>query len=397
MSLTPQSELVSRRSRLQTAMRRDGLDAVIVLQSADLFYLTGTIQAGTLYVPVDGDALYFVRKDLERARRESALTRIVPLTSLRELPAAISKHGCTAPKRIGFEFDVVPVATFERYRALFDGAVCVDASLLLRQLRMLKSAYEIELMRGAAKQADRVFQTACAALREGMTDLELASELERVARLDGHPGLIRMRSFNGEMVFAHVFSGPDSAVPAYLDTPLGGVGVHPCFGQGAGTRRIRPHEPVIVDTGSFYDGYLADQTRVLSIGALPGALVRAYEDMLRVQALMQGLVAPGVVWADVYERCRELAVSMGYADHFMGYVGSQAGFIGHGLGIEIDEFPVIAPAFTKQVFEPAMVFAFEPKAVFPGLGAVGIENTFVVREHGIEALTVTSEELAIVA
>lgn len=365
------------------------------MQSADLFYLTGTIQSGILYVPAQGAPLYFVRKDADRARRESPIEHVVALESLRDLPEALSKRGYPAASRIGFEFDVLPVATFERYRKLFDVATCLDASALLRQLRMIKSPYEIAQMRAAGGQADRVYQAARRTLRVGMTDIELAAELERVARLEGHPGIIRMRSFNGEMLYAHVFSGADSAVPAYLDTPLGGVGVHPSFGQGAGFRRISAHEPVIVDTGSFHNGYLADQTRVLSIGALPDQLMRAYDAMLEVQALMKTVVAPGVIWADVYQRCRDLAEQRGYAQHFMGCGSSQAGFIGHGLGIEIDEMPIIAPSFKRQVFEVGMVFAFEPKAVFPGIGAVGIENTFVLQDTGLEALTVSDEAVAI--
>lgn len=397
MPRIPEDEIASRITRLQTALQREALDAIAVMQSADLFYLTGTIQSGTLYVPAQGAPIYFVRKDAERARSESPLRQIVALESLRDLPGELGKRGYPVASRVGFEFDVLPVATFERHRKLFDTATCLDASALLRQLRMIKSPYEVEQMRAAGSQADRVYQTARNLLRVGMTDLELAAELERVARLEGHPGIIRMRSFNGEMLYAHVFSGADSAMPAYLDTPLGGAGVHPSFGQGAGWRRISAHEPVIVDTGSFYNGYLADQTRVLSIGALPDELMRAYEAMLQVQSLMKTVVAPGVIWADVYARCRELAEQLGYANHFMGFGSSQAGFIGHGLGIEIDEMPIIAPSFKRQVFEVGMAFAFEPKAVFPGLGAVGIENTFVLHDTGLEALTVSDEAVAIVS
>jgi Xaa-Pro dipeptidase len=396
MNQTPERELVDRLTRLQFAMQGQHLDAVLLVQSADLFYFTGTIQSGTLYVPAAGQAVYFVKKDWARARRESSLERIVPLGSLRDMPAALRSLGVPDARRLGFEFDVLPVAIFERYRKLFTTAECLDASLILRRVRMIKSPYEVDQMRVAATQADRVYRRAREILREGMTEIELAAQLEQVARLEGHPGVIRMRSFNGEMLFGHVFSGPDSAIPAYLDTPLGGVGPHPMFGQGAGWRRIEAHQPVILDTGSFASGYLVDQTRVLCMGELPERLTRAYQDMLRVQSLMQEIVAPGVLWADVYERCRALAVELGYADHFMGYAGSQATFIGHGLGIEIDEFPIIAKAFTEDAFETGMTFAFEPKAVFPGEGAVGIENTYVVHPTGLEQLTYSDEALGVV-
>ncbi len=396
MNLTPESEISTRIAKLQHELQGLALDAAVFVQNADLFYFTGTIQSGALYVPALGQPVYFVRKDVSRARRESPIGRIESFNSLRDLPAGLTKFGLALPKRVGFEFDVLPVSIFERYRKVFDPAEYRDISLIVRRLRMIKSNHEVELMKAAAIQADRVYHRAREVLRVGMTDIELAAELEHTARVDGHPGIIRMRSFNGEMLFAHVFSGPDSAVPAYLDTPLGGVGPHPSFGQGASWRRIAEHEPVIVDTGSSASGYLVDQTRILSIGELPEQLTRGYHDMLRIEDLMKKTVAPGVVWADVYEACRNLALEFGYADNFMGYKGSQAAFIGHGVGIEIDEFPIIAKSFSSDVFEVGMVFAVEPKVVFPGLGAVGIENTFVLQPHGLEQLTYTDEALGIV-
>lgn len=395
MRLTPETELLHRTERLQAAMGAHGLDAVLLAQSADLFYFTGTIQSGALYVPAAGDPIYFVRKDASRARAESTLAQVVPIVSLRELPKVLLAMGHTAPRRLGFEYDVLPVAVFDRYRKAFPAAESLDASSLVRRVRMIKSTYEIDLMRKAAQQADSVYRHARKVLRVGMTDIEFAAELEHYVRLQGHPGIVRMRSFNGEMLFAHVFSGADAACPAYLDTPLGGVGPHPSFGQGASWQRIEAHQPVVIDTGSFVDGYLADQTRILAIGELPEHLQTAYNDMLRVQSLMRQIVAPGVTWAEVYQCCYSLAVELGYADQFMGIKGAQAGFIGHGLGVEIDELPIIAPGFDQDVFEPEMAFAFEPKVVFAGEGVVGIENTYVLHSHGLEQLTFSDEVLGV--
>jgi len=397
MRLTPESELLDRIGRLQAAMGRLGFDAVLLAQNADLFYFTGTIQSGALYVPAVGAPVYFVRKDASRARAESALAHVVSMGSLRELPNVLHSMGYAAPRRLGFEYDVLPVAVFDRYCKAFPTAESLDASFLVRRVRMIKSSYEISLMRKAAQQADSVYRHAREILRAGTTDIELAAELEHYVRLQGHPGLVRMRSFNGEMLFAHVFSGADAACPAYLDTPLGGVGPHPSFGQGASWQRIQVHQPVVIDTGSFVDGYLVDQTRILSIGELPDHLLTAYSDMLRVQTLMQRIVVPGITWAEVYARCYALALELGYADNFMGAKGAQASFIGHGLGIEIDELPIIAPGFTQDIFEPEMTFAFEPKAVFSGEGVVGIENTYVLHSNGLEQLTFSDEALGIVS
>ena len=158
---------------------------------------------------------------------------------------------------------------------------------------------------------------------------------------------------------------------------------------------IRRHEPIIVDFAGSIDGYLVDQTRVFAVGSLSDWLHTAYEDMLDVQERMKNMVSPGVVWGDIYDACLELAVERGYQDHFMGCKGTQVSFIGHGIGVEIDEYPFLARGFDDMVMEPGMTFAFEPKLVFPEVGAVGIENTFFLSEHGLEQLTFSSEELVI--
>ncbi|MDD2321197.1 MAG: Xaa-Pro peptidase family protein [Geobacteraceae bacterium] len=393
--ITPKSELDRRRSALQTLMAAEGLDAIIIVQNADLFYFTGTIQSGCLYVPAEGESLYLVRRDCSRARLESSLAKIEPFSSMRELPGILAGFSLPEPMRIGMEFDVLPVSFFERYRKVFANARFQDATPLIRRVRMRKSPYELEIMHDAARQVDAIYRHAVETIRAGMSDLDLAAELEYVARREGHLGHIRMRVFNGEMIFGHTFSGADGAVPAYTDTPLGGAGLHPSFGQGCGRKTIRVGEPIVVDFAGSCDGYLVDQTRVFAVESLPEKLLAGHEDMLAVQECMKQMAAPGVVWGDIYDTCHALAVARGHVDHFMGYRGAQVSFIGHGVGIEIDEYPFLARGFSDMCLEAGMVFAFEPKLVFPELGAVGIENTFHLAESGLEQLTFSPESIVI--
>jgi len=396
MRITPAVELEHRCSRMQQMMAVEGLDAAIIVQSADLYYFTGTIQTGCLYIPVKGQPLYLVRRDASRARMESGLQEVMPFASMSQLPEFLVNYGYSTPKVIGMEFDVLPVALFERYRRVFPQAEFIDASSLIRRLRMKKSGYEIHLMQDAAVQVDKVYRSAVDHLREGMTDLQLAAELERVARLEGHQGLIRMRVFNGEMLFGHTFSGTDSAVPAYTDTPLGGLGITPSFGQGASYKPIGRNEPIIIDFAGCCDGYLVDQTRLMAIGGLSTRLIKGYEDMLRIQELMKSLAPQLPSWGELYDECLAMAVSMGYGDSFMGARGSQTSFIGHGIGIEVDEYPFIAKGFNHFKLEPGMAFAFEPKLVFPGEGAVGIENSFYLADDGnLKQLTFSDERIII--
>ncbi len=395
MRLTPATELEYRCKKLQERMAADSLDAVIIVQNADLFYFTGSVQSGTLYVPAHGQPIYMVRKDAGRARMESGLKEVIPFGTMEDMPAILAIHGYPEPRRIGMELDVLPVNFFERYRGVYPFADFCDATPLIRRVRMIKSHYEIHIMQDAADQVDRVYRRAKEVIREGMTDIELAAELECTARKVGHLGLIRMRVFNGEMFIGHTFSGSDSAVPTYMDTPLGGMGPSPAFGQGASFKPIAPNEPIIVDFAGSVDGYIVDQTRIFAIGGLPDILRRAYDDMLRVQERMKELAAPGIPWGRLYDECLALAVELGYGDSFMGARGSQVSFIGHGVGVEVDEYPFIARGFGDMGLEMGMAFAFEPKAVFPGLGAIGIENTFYLSNEGLKQLTHSSEELVI--
>ena len=153
----------------------------------------------------------------------------------------------------------------------------------------------------------------------------------------------------------------------------------------------------MVDLGGCSDGYIVDQTRVFAIGGISDRLQRGYEDMVKVQQCMIESALPGATWGDVYDQCLALAVDRGYADSFMGARGAQVSFIGHGIGIELDEYPFIARGFNDKRLEVGMVFAFEPKLVFPGEGAVGIENTFYISEDGLKKLTYSCEELLILA
>lgn len=393
MRITPYEELRHRCTALQQCLNEMDLDAALLVQNSDLFYFTGSIQRGACYVPRDGDPLYLVIKEVSRARMESGLRQVLPISGMRDLPKTLQEQGMSAPGRIGLELDVLPVQLYRRYQRLFPDAEIFDVSPAVRQVRAVKSPYELTIMRDCATLADKVYRHAAEVIEAGVTDLEIAAELECFARKEGHQGIIRFRSFNSELYFGHVFSGSDAAVPAYLDAPLGGLGLNPAVGQGASYKTVAAGEPIIIDFIMAFDGYLVDQTRTLSIGALPDRLQQAYRDMQTIQNRLCELARPGATWGSLYRSCCELADKLGYRDYFMGGAGAQVSFIGHGIGIEVDEYPFIARGFDEQVLEENMTFAFEPKAVFKGVGAVGVENTWQVVADGIRSLTRSSEEL----
>jgi Xaa-Pro aminopeptidase len=392
---TPLSEIETRINKLKARLAESGLDAALILQISDLFYFTGTIQQSHLYVPVDGEPLIMVRKDYERALSESPVERIIPIKTPQQLPELLRQHGYPLPRKLGMELDVVPANLYLNYQEILDGAAIFDVSPALRMIRAVKSEYEIGLIREAAHFSDQVADSMPEFLHEGITEIELAGLVEGRARKLGHQGIVRMRLWGAEVFYGHLMAGPSAAVPSYLASPTGGAAVSPAVAQGSSFRPIKRHEPVLLDYVFAHQGYLSDHTRIFSIGELPDHLLKAHEAMLKVQARVKEEARPGVRAGDVYETAVNLAGELGYADHFMGIGDQRIRFIGHGIGIELDEFPFLARGQQLEL-EQGMIIALEPKLIFPDVGVVGIENTHVVTPKGLEQLGQFNEQINII-
>ena len=206
MRYTPKSELEQRITRLQGGLRQAGVDGAVIVQNADLFYFTGTIQRSHLFVPAEGKPVLMVRKSLARAKEESAMENIVSLDSLKELNGVLQSYGYGPFKVLGFELDVLPANHYLRYQKLFKAAEIVDATPLIRAVRMVKSPFELEIFRDAAKFHHDVFSLVRDNLREGISELELSGMILALSRENGHPCVLRVRGFNQELFFVHLLS-----------------------------------------------------------------------------------------------------------------------------------------------------------------------------------------------
>lgn len=390
MILTPREELAGRVVRLQKLLREKGVDGAVIVDNAGLFYFAGTVQRSWLFIPAEGDPVLLVKKSYARARQESALNNVLPLENIRELPSVLAGHGFGPPSCLGLELDVLPASDYLRFRQILPDARIVDISPLARSVRAVKSAFELELIKSAAALSQKMFSFAKELLQEGMTEVELAGSLEGFARRHGHVGYVRTRGFNMELVYGHLLAGENGAVPSFLESPTGGSGLTPAFPQGAGKRVIGRNEPVLIDYVTVLEGYMVDQTRVFCLGRLPEKLVRAHRAALEIQEMLKEKGKPGAVCGGLYELAAGMAEKYGLAGHFMGFP-EPVPFVGHGLGIELNELPVIARG-SRTALEEGMVLALEPKFIFPE-GVVGIENTFVVTPGGLETLTVFEEDV----
>jgi len=391
---TPKSELEGRIKKLQKKLAENNIDAALILQKADLFYFAGTIQDAHLYVPVDKDPILMVYKDCKRAIAESLIKNIVPLENVRQICSLLNDNGYPMPRILGMELDILPVNLFITYKDLFEHPKIIDISHHLRLIRAVKSAYEIDLIQKAACLSDQVADSVKEFLHEGITEIELAGLIEARARKLGHQGIVRMRLWGSELFYGHLLAGPSAAVPSYLSSPTGGTGASPAVAQSAGLRPIQRGEPVLVDYVFVLNGYMSDHARIFALGHLPDDLIRAHEAMLEVQAFIKKEAKPKVKAGKLYDIALELTKEFGYDEYFMGVGDRRIRFIGHGIGIELDEYPFLAKGQELEL-EKGMTIALEPKLIFPGKGVVGIENTHVVTGNGLKQFGHFDEKVCI--
>ena len=389
---TPKTEIDDRIEKLQRRLLQKGIDGALIVQNTDLFYFSGTIQQSHLYIPAQGPPLLMVRKSLQRARSESPLSTILSLNSPKQLMTLIQENGLEPPAVMGMELDVLPTNLFFSYKRLFPAVDIRDISIPIRMVRAVKSAYELNLIRQAAAFSDQVAETVPNLLREGLTEIELAGMVEAKARQLGHQGIVRMRLWGSEMFYGHLMSGPAAAVPSFLASPTGGASVSAAVAQGPSFRKIRRHEPILFDYVFAWNGYISDHTRIYAIGRPPQELVDAHAHMLDLQEQIKAMATPGTIAGDLYSAAMAIAARKGVDANFMGAGADRIRFIGHGVGLELDEFPFLAHGQTTQL-EEGMVIALEPKLVFPGKGVVGIENTHVVTRSGLDQLTHAEQQI----
>lgn len=377
----PAGEIDRRIQCVQVQLQNAGLDGILVLQRVDLFYLSGTAQNGCLYLPAEGPPLLFVKQSVLRARAESPIEHLIEIASIREVPTRIADTSGRQPAKIGFELDVLPVNEFRFYQELFQPAECVDASPFILRSRGVKSAWEIEQLRSTAAMSGRTFDYMREVIRPGLTEMEFAGIFEAYARGIGHGGKLRVRHHNTEGYTWHVLSGASGGMVGVLDSPASGAGTSAAFPAGAGHKRLCTDEPIMVDFGSVMNGYHMDETRMFAIDRMPEPALRISRAAIELHQAALENARPGTPVGALFDRIERMACSLGLEDSFLGPPGRKVSFIGHGIGLELIEPPIIARGKNTPL-EAGMVIALEPKFVYENRFAAGIESVFEVTENG---------------
>ena len=377
--LSPKSEVESRIKTLQSQMGE--IDGALLFHAVDVCYFSGTAQDGLVYIPRDGEPVVMMKRSLERAMQESPL-EVRPMKNMRNLKADLD---IPAKATVGLEMDVLPCSFYFKVDRALQDARFVDVAEKIKHIRAVKSDFELKLIKEAARILEVGFSSVPDFLEEGMREVDLICRLESVMRSIGHQGSLRFRRFNSIVPLGHAMTGAEAAFPSFLASPSGGRGTSLLFPQGAGFARIKRNEPIFVDSVGIYNGYIADATRIFSLGQLEPELEDAYQAACQIEEAVARELVAGKTGKELFELSESEGARLGYQDYLGGPNGSKCGFVGHGVGLELDEYPVIGPL--DHPVRCNMTIAIEPKIIFPDKGVLGIEDTFLITPSGAVSIT----------
>jgi Xaa-Pro aminopeptidase len=382
----PLPELADRMNRFRARMDAENLgwQLAAVLGRVNQYYFTGTMQDALLLVPRDAEPTLWVRRSFERARTESLFPDIRPMKSFRDAAPA-SPIACEV---IHFEAEVVPYALLQRFRKYFPCKTVAPLDAQVAKVRAVKSPYELAILERAGAIHRRVLEEQVPALlREGISEAELGCELLSLMVREGHQGIARFAMFGSEILLGQLGFGENSLCPTSFDGPGGCLGLEPAAPVlGSRVRTLRPGDLVFIDVGCGVAGYHTDKTMTYVFGGPPPEVaLAAHRRCFDLEQEMAAMLKPGAIPSQIH------AAVMGKLDreflqNFMGFGNRRVNFLGHGVGLQVDEPPAIAQGFDEPLVE-GMVLALEPKKGVPDFGMVGVEDTFVVTPEGGRSIT----------
>ena len=390
----PRAELEARWARCRRLMAEHcpGASGLLVFSRVNLYWLTGALANGLCWLPLEGEPVLLSRKGRERARLESSITHILSFRSYSQLAGLLAEAGSPLGEALAVESAGLSWMLGQKLEQALAPRTLLLGDRVLALGRMAKTPWELAKLRLAGERHHRCLHDLLPQrIRPGMTEREISHACWEVFFSQGHSGHMRMGSFGEEIFLGHVAAGDSGNYPSVFDGPLGLRGEHPAVPfMGNAGMVWAPGMPLACDVGFCLEGYQTDKTQVYFAGkpaAIPPALARAHDAGIAIQARVAGLAVPGALPKDLWAAAKDEAGKQGVAEGFMGLDGNQVFFVGHGIGLHIDEFPPLADK-VEVPLEPGMVLAIEPKIGVPGLGMVGVENTFAVGDpSGAKCIT----------
>lgn len=391
----PATELNNRMSRFREMMNRQNpeWEMAVIFSKINLLYFTGSMPEGMLIIERDGDAILWVRRSYERTIEESLFSDIRAMSSYRDAAASYSR----LPGTVYLETEFVPLAVYHRFRKYFPFEEYRPLDGQVAATRAVKSLWELNYMKQAGEIHRRVLEEMVPQiLREGMSEADLAAEVYALMVKEGHQGTARFGMLDTEIVVAQLGFGDSSLYPTNFDGPGGNRGLNAAVPSlGSRERKLKRGDLVFLDMAIGVNGYHSDKTMTYMFGeALPDEVIRIHQQCVEIQNRVAQMLKPGNVPETIYDTIMD-ELSPDFLENFMGFGNRRVKFLGHGIGLTVDELPVLARKFREPLVEN-MVFAVEPKKGIPGVGMVGIENTFVVTPDGGQSITGNSPGLRLV-
>lgn len=388
MSDEMQIESALRADKIKAIMDRNALEAILISSNVNLFYCSGRVFRGYVFLmPSATKPLFFIIRPNTFEPSDS----LIYIRKPEQIADELAKKGIDIPARVGLELDSLTYNEEARIAKALGNPEIANASTILREARMTKTPFEIEMMKVDGVHQAEAYRHIPSLYRQDMTDVEFQIEIERVLRREGCLGYPRVAGQLMEINMGSLLCGDNADVPGPYDFAMGGGGVDPSLPGGADGSIMRTGSAVMVDMNGSFNGYQTDMTRVWSIGELPAIALKAHECSRKILRALEKSALPGVEISELYRRAEAIAAEEGLEEYFMGH-RQKAGFIGHGVGIELNEQPPVTPR-SKVLLQESMTLALEPKFVIPHVGAVGVENTYVVRADGLECITHFPEEI----
>ena len=388
----PFSELDMRLKRFRAIMdaQNTGWELAAIFSKINLYYLTGTMQEGMLLIPRNDEAVLWVRRSYERAVSESLFPFIKPMDSFREAAEGF----ITIPSAVYIETEFIPVAFLKRFQKHFPFRNALSLDAQIATVRAVKSDYELNIMRKSGELHRIILEERVPVmLYEGMSEVDLAGALYARMLHEGHHGVARFGMFDTEVVLGHIAFGESSLYPTSFNGPGGNYGMGPAVPLiGSRKRKLAKGDLVFIDIGFGVEGYHTDKTLTYIFGKEPDKnILHEHNSCVDIQNRLAEQLKPGAIPSVLYESMIN-SLSPAFLKNFMGFGNRQVKFLGHGIGLVIDEIPIIAKGFDSPL-EENMVLALEPKKGIENVGMVGIENTFIVTLQGGQCITGYSKGL----
>ncbi|AGW14212.1 M24 family metallopeptidase [Megalodesulfovibrio gigas] len=378
------------RSLLATLVPNAG--GLLVFSRVSIYYFTGTLGEGVFWLPLEGAPLLLVRRARERALLETPLTpeQVHLFKSYSQLPGLCSDAGCPLPSAVAVEKSGLPWSIAELLTSRVTGVEFLSGDAVIVKTRAVKTPWELRKLRLAGERHHQaLFQDLPTRIAPGMTEREICHRAWDCFFARGHCGNMRM-SGREEIFLGHVSAGESANYPSHFNGPVGIRGEHPAVPfMGYAGAVWQPCEPLVCDVGFCLEGYHTDKTQVYWAGpasSIPDQVRRGHEACVDIMLRTAEAMIPGAIPSALYAAALKRAASHGIEDGFMALDNNRVVFLGHGIGLAIDEHPVLAKGFDEPLQE-GMVIALEPKLGIRNLGMVGVENTFAVTATGGRCLT----------